>query len=139
MSPSHVVSLGLAEELKANGWPQEGSTFYWAKMKDSVEYELVMRAVDDSDTRYTCPTHYLVERNAIVGMYPERIKAAATLASELMERMPEFISVRRNVSGWHCELHNAGLVHTPWSSGEKLPDALAKLALALIREGKMTF
>ena len=125
MLTTHVVSQGLAEELKRSGWPQEGSTFVWIKTKHAKGIYFVTEAIKSLLTM------------------PDTEWCALPLASELMERMPPEVEAHRyedaDTKNWVAVLR----VEDDWSKyhhlevADTLPDALAKLALHLIQENKL--
>lgn len=126
MLTTHVVSQGLAEEMKKAGWPQEGSTFYWLRQRKSewilVQYWMLETYVDE-----TGHTHFSTRGDTEV--------IAVPLASELLERMPHGIAVFKKPLGDYaaeCNDREEGYIN---ESAETASDALAKLALHLIKEG----
>lgn len=138
MSPSHVVSQGLAEELKKAGWrkSEKNGSLYWTPSGDLVAKTTL------GWTTFGCEGP---RGEPNWDEYPDGEEYVyAPLASELMERMPYkddyWFQVTRRSSGlWKVDLYSkrGGWV---WSFLEmELPDALAKLALHLIKEGKITF
>lgn len=145
MLTTHVVSQGLAEELKRNGWPQEGSEFYW----EMCDLYLENGAYVGEGKGFK---DWNVVHSSIDGIENgDKDHIAAPLASELMERS-NLLTVRRNgsaVGGWTActppymsEAENVLVFDDPKGlsfQAETAPDALAALALHLMKEGKMKF
>ena len=128
MLTTHVVSQGLAEELKKLGYPQDGSTFYWANFIQSFDGEYCYKT-EKHHGFYVCfrGLMSLDKLDLIEGC--EWI--AAPLASELMDRM-----------GANCEVFFCGRLwyaKDPISGAqfedESICDALAKLLIHLIKQG----
>ena len=140
MSPltNHTTSLELSIALKEAGWPQDLAFFRWIR-PEGPELSPVQKFAKEgdfilTDTNYSFPEEW--------GNY------AAPLASELMERMlnkpilidgvGSVLAVEKYRNFFFVGFRNfsaAGEV----KSGESLPDALATLALFLVKEGKMKF
>lgn len=135
MTLSHVVSQGLADELRKAGWSQQATFFRWIR-PEGPELTPVQKFGSQNgfvltDTNYSFPDEWETY--------------AAPLASELMERMPrklengDFIVVFRGAIG----LSYAVIKKDGWGDdretffADTLPDALAKLCVHLIKEGKM--
>lgn len=145
MLTTHVVSRELAEELKAAGWPQGGSCFAWFRWRKSGKVFLDEGSSTDHSLTVCGKTDHA-----------EKI-AAAPLATELMGRMPTRVNP---ADRWHrffikywktvyidgetiyrangeddcCLYGEEYLLDTPIEE-PTFPDALAKLALHLIKEG----
>lgn len=119
MSPltNHTTDLQLSLALKEAGYEQGKSTFVWEKPASTNQWHLVLRE------------NRVKETGAI----------DAYLASELMERMPDYIYVQRRRDTWFCCLQDADLDTIPTETAETLPNALGKLALYLVKEGMMKF
>lgn len=147
MSPltNHTVSRELAIALREAGWPQppkHKSIFYWNPKVDgswAIERaQLSVRRLEDTS-------------NSSVGMVLIESVAAPT-ASELMERMNAvevegrlyWLAITKGTDVLYC----ASYEHYHHDSVDVLPgevweenicEALAKLALFLVKEGKMKF
>lgn len=132
MLTTHVVSQSLAAELKEAGWPQEGSTFYWNTWGNKFGNPFI-----------TASKGGLVE-----DMTP--YLAASPLASELLERMPVSVSIENDErtnklmvmkleSTWLCQYEFLDSDGDGWGvyADASLPDAIAKLALHLLKENKL--
>lgn len=121
MLTTHVVSQGLAEEMKKAGWPQEGSTFYWV---NGELWDETMQS--DYETPATPPRSEWVAR---------------PLASELGEMLPDNVhsggvsaclTIQKTAGNfWTAEYvePDGSVLHE--SAGAWLPDALAALWLHL--------
>jgi hypothetical protein len=72
MDPKHCVSLELAKQLKEAGFPQEGE-FWWVLFEGEKEYVLFYK-----------PESWGFGRTVID-------KIATPLATEIIERLPDFI------------------------------------------------
>ena len=121
MLTTHVVSQGLAEELREAGWPQEGSTFYWVKV---YPYSLVLPG----------PSWELMYHGQLVDYKEgEYLFYAAPLASELMERIPGGYFAYRRGNSWFTgkDLHQIAVA----VASDSMPNALATLWLHLKKEG----
>lgn len=132
MNASHVVSQGLAAELKASGWPQRESFFSWHEVNYRGEKEWTL---GETNMQFA-------------GMIFQSI--VAPLASELMERMPVSVSIENDErtnklmvmkleSTWLCQYEFLDSDGDGWGvyADASLPDAIAKLALHLIKENKL--
>lgn len=119
MLTNHVVSQGLAEELKKAGWPQRESFFSWHEVNYRGEKEWML---GETNMQFA-------------GMIFQSI--SAPFASELMESIPGSVLIWVASVGttcetyWFCQGQDQPCFHR-----ETLPDALAKLALHLMKEGK---
>lgn len=122
---NHVVSRELAEELRDAGWPQEGSTFYWSVPKPD--------AGNTENEKRTLKTINAIIVSSGISYGPCFTNVAAPLASELMERMPGGYFAYRRGSSWLTgkDLHHIAVA----VANDSMPDALARLALHLIKEG----
>lgn len=135
----HVVSQELAEELRKLGWPQNRSTFYWWK-DDFGDWAILSSedAPDDPDS----------------AIEPDRF-IASPLASELLERMPSHFldseGLRYDLNLWKDTVWNAAYwwdedsrrlvpsMNLPAQMDANPCDALAKLAIYLMKEGIIKF
>lgn len=127
MLTTHVVSQGLAAELKSSGWPQEGSAFYWSRYDFENEHGAY---VGDGKG---IEAWMLVHGEDVLEIDDTFI--ACPLASELMERLPDFVNLSRSHRGCHASILDRDLEPIE-EIADTLPDALAKLALHLMKEGK---
>jgi hypothetical protein len=127
---NHVVSQGLAEKLWKAGWPQEGSAFYWASFRNESspreQWGITHTSLIAADEK-----EELGERSYLKGLK----FFAAPLATELMERLKNSFDVFFGRRLWYAKEPIGRLQF----SDENICNALAKLALLLIKEGKMTF
>ena len=128
MNASHVVSQGLAVELKEAGWPCD-SEFCWVR---DTAY------VDDNSVYREASEPYLMSRSLRGIRAGYEVIAPAPLASELMESIPGSVLIWVASVGttcetyWFCQGQDQPCFHR-----ETLPDALAKLALHLMKENKL--
>lgn len=127
MLTTHVVSQGLAEELRASGWPQKRSVFSYFVFGNDEE-DIVLALSDD-------PKY---EGN-------EHDKIAAPLASELGEMLPDSVhsggvsaclTIQKTAGNfWTAEYVEPDGTVLHERAGAWLPDALAALWLHLKKEG----
>lgn len=144
MPTTHVVSQGLAEELKEAGWPQKDSEFYWEMCDLYLEngaYVGEGNGFEDWDVVHS-------SGDGLTDGDEDHV--AAPLASELMERMPgliggRFLRITKTASEDYLAFYEDNTLGAPVDDttiedqlDKTLPDALAKLALHLMKEGKMT-
>lgn len=124
MLTTHVVSQGLAVELKEAGWPCD-SEFCWVR---DTAY------VDDNSVYREASEPYLMSRSLRGIRAGYEVIAPAPLASELMESIPGsvLIWVASVTTLWFCQGQDQPCFHR-----ETLPDALAKLTLHLMKENKL--
>ena len=125
MLTTHVVSQGLAAELKEAGWPCN-SEFCWVRDTAYVDDNRVYREASEP---------YLMSRSLRGIRAGYEVIAPAPLASELMERLPDFVNLSRSHRGCHASILDRDLEPIE-EIADTLPDALAKLALHLMKEGK---
>ena len=122
----HVTSLELSIALKEAGWPQEGWCFAWFKWRKS-------------GNTYIANCDSYGQSSIAWGKTDDADKvAAAPLASELMGRMDGTITLRWEEYKKRWKAHVLGTGPGPQLE-EHLPDALAKLALRLMKEGIIRF
>lgn len=75
---THVVSLDLALALRDAGYPQENALFYWYRQEEYYGAGVLQPSGEPFLDRYEAEPSFPIKR-----------LAAAPLASELMEKMPE--------------------------------------------------
>lgn len=135
MLATHVVSQGLAEELKEAGWPQGNSLFIWV-------------GISSPSPKANEP--FITSRETNLDEAPVDWVADAPIASELMERMPVSVSIENDErtnklmvmkleSTWLCQYEFLDSDGDGWGvyADASLPDAIAKLALHLLKENKL--
>ena len=133
---NHTTGLELAIALRDAGWPQEESLFYWVMAQDGSWHLQSDRTCGGFDC--DVPQEWKDKGIAI----------ASPTASELMERMPAkidesyYLQVDKMPS-FYCAYYENYADERQGHKIEKrstlLPDALAKLTLFLVEEGKMRF
>ena len=130
MPHPHVVSQELAEELRKLGWPQE-----------SLYRHVAFLDYGNGQRLWSPKGWYLVSKDDQMFWRPrvEEHWCAAPLASEMLDQMPEYIYVQKRRKTWYCCLQDSELDTIPTETASTLPDALAKLAINLIKEGIIKF
>ena len=112
----HCVSLELAKELKVVGWNKE-TEFWWELNSLTKQFDLQNK---DKEDNYG---------------FLNGIKYPAPLATEILEELPQGISIRK---GWG--FRNDYIIFDNEANeicnDKSLPNALAKYLLYLIKSGK---
>ena len=128
---NYVVSLELAKRLKEAGYPQDGE--YWYYREHGGEGEVLF--------------HNEIAAEMGHGFLPDSKIAAAPLATELLERLPQRIGINKTkdftLQVWKTDYaeyvvmyvgldHESKLTaHDPAAHDKSLPDALAEMYLWL--------
>ena len=91
----HTVSLDLALELRDAGYPQENALFYWYRQEEYYGAGVLQPAGEPFLDRYEAEPSFPIKR-----------LAAAPLASELGEVLPDKFKSRKLGPAWWCWMPN---------------------------------
>jgi len=137
MNPNHCVSLEIAQQLKEAGWGKE-TEFWWTEGSKFGEHRIETKETLDKEFqlyKYSEKTDY----NYLIDgcrFYP------APLATEILEELPENISIKNTRGGFWRLIYGLplqvkeGIIeqNTKIVDGKNFCDALAKMWLYLKKE-----
>jgi hypothetical protein len=116
-----TVTLETAKLLKAAGFPQENSHYYWK-----------------TQNIYGVEKSQLVYDIAVEDLKGRRTLFAAPAAEEVLDQLPNGTRIQKNVSNYSCSIHYPKWSWVGTTQGENAAEAVAQIWLRLKKEGLLS-